>query len=98
MENKQDCTKVYSIKGYAVQDNGIVRNSYGEYIGQLSDLEECEAKDAEIASLTGQVSKLKEQVNELGEIQFQSEEKGLCFPHFHKKYEIMRAQNNLQKY
>lgn len=62
MENKQDCTKVYSIKGYAVQDNGIVRNSYGEYIGQLSDLEECEAKDAEIASLTGQVAKLKEQL------------------------------------
>lgn len=60
MENKQDCTKVYSIKGYAVQDNGIVRNSYGEYIGQLSDLEECEARGKEIASLTGQVAKLKE--------------------------------------
>lgn len=55
MENKQDCTKVYSIKGYAVQDNGIVRNSYGEYIGQLSDLEECEAKDAEIAMLKKQL-------------------------------------------
>ncbi len=110
MENKQDCTKVYSIKGYAVQDNGIVRNSYGEYIGQLSDLEECDAKDAEIAKLQtqikaiptyekaheleGVVAMLKKQVNELSEIQFQSEEKGLCFPHFHKKYEMMRAQNN----
>lgn len=61
MENKQDCTKVYSIKGYAVQDNGIVRNSYGEYIGQLSDLEECEARWKEIAKLKEQITDLRQE-------------------------------------
>lgn len=50
-------TDNYKIKGFIVDSNGFVRNSSGEYIGQLSDLEECEARGKEIAKLKKQVTR-----------------------------------------
>lgn len=60
MENdNKTCGSVYEIAGYFVQNNGFVRNCSGEYIGQLSDLEECEARGKEIAKLKEQLSEQK---------------------------------------
>lgn len=50
-KDNKTCGSAYEIAGYFVQNNGFVRNCSGEYIGQLSDLEECEARGKLIKEL-----------------------------------------------
>lgn len=77
-----DCSKFHAINGYLVEDNGIVRNVAGEYLGMLSDLEEFEAvkkelkekdallemKNMQVLDVDGEMSDLESSLKEKDEL------------------------------